>query len=63
MDRTEWLLQTSPVEDMPEDLVKEVKLIMDKIELSSARDDRFAWWHTHKAVSYTHLTLPTICSV
>ena len=47
MDRTEWLIQTSPVEDMPEDLVKEVKLIMDTIEMSEG-DDRFAWWYTHK---------------
>eukprot|EP00975_Prorocentrum_lima_P001738 375772-Prorocentrum_lima.AAC.1 len=24
----------------------------------------YTWWHTgHRPVSYTHLTLPTICSV
>ena len=30
-----------------------------------ARDDRTRWWPrvTLTAVSYTHLTLPTICSV
>ena len=48
MNGTEWLLQTSPVEDMPEDLVKEVKRIMDTIEIKPSADDRFAWWYTHK---------------
>ena len=28
-----------------------------------ARDDLFAEWSYEDAVSYTHLTLPTICSV
>lgn len=52
MDRTEWLRQTSPVEDMPEDLVKEVKTIMDKITVKLDPDaysiNRWGGWYYHK---------------
>eukprot|EP00969_Alexandrium_andersonii_P116946 5171313-Alexandrium_andersonii.AAC.1 len=40
-----------------------LELVRPLLHLCSLAGDMRAWWAGPAAVSYTHLTLPTICSV
>ena len=45
------------------DWLKETEELLDIFEVEDGRKVRLAAWLMKGAVSYTHLTLPTICSV